>query len=72
MLFRSAGQLLGKSMEQVREGQELSNTQYDEEMADLVVERSSVLTRVTGRLIGRFSLPVLAPWTPRLLAQNRK
>lgn len=68
----TAGQLLGKSTEQVREGQELSNTQYDEEMAGLVVERSSVLTRVTGRLIGRFALPVLAPWTPRLLAQNRK
>ena len=70
--IHTAGQVLGRSAEQLGEGQVMTDAQYNEEMLVLGRSRSTVLGTLTGRLMGRFPGKVLAPWAPGLLAQNRK
>lgn len=67
-----AGQLLGKSAEQIREGIVMDNPQYDLEMASLATAHKNVLSTVTGQQLARFPQKVLEPWAPEWVSQNRK
>lgn len=66
--IRSNGLVLGKSVEDLREGQVMTDAQYDLEMADLSQARNGVLTTLTGHMMSRFPTDPLAPWTPGVLA----
>ncbi|WP_254865887.1 NEL-type E3 ubiquitin ligase domain-containing protein [Pseudomonas fluorescens] len=68
----TAGRILGKSAEQIREGVVMDNAQYDEEMEALAVEFTNVPTTLTRQQLARFPQQALAPWSPGLLGQNRK
>lgn len=67
-----AGRVLGRSAEQLGEGQVMTDAQYNQEMTVLGRSRSSVLVTLTGRLLGRLPGNTLAPWAPGVLPQNRK
>ncbi|WP_017253610.1 dermonecrotic toxin domain-containing protein [Pseudomonas tolaasii] len=65
--IRSTGLLLGKSVEDLREGQVMTGAQYDVEMADLSLARTQLLTALTGQVLRRFPPNPLAPWAPGVL-----
>lgn len=68
----AAGQVLNKPAEQLAEGQVMTDTQYEQEMATLSDAYNQVLDTLTQSAMSRFPVGPLAPWTPELLPQNRK
>lgn len=63
----SAGQVLGKTAEQLAQGQVMSQEQYTAELATLSEVYSQLLVTLTGTMIRRFPSRALAPWAPGLL-----
>lgn len=63
----SAGQVLGKTSEQLAQGQVMSQEQYTAELATLSEVYSQLLVTLTGTIIRRFPSRALAPWAPGLL-----